>query len=213
MHKNPAGTFAERLRFFMERDHLTVEQFAATIGVSKAAVMKWRHGQVPNAGHLRKIARQFNRTMEDLLVGTTNEGGGLERWMKVPLGQVPANVLKEMGLLKTAGSAIGFSNAPGWRDTVQAVAMEITANAELKKNRKKGVDILRKTVNSAGMSNMEILLARLKRVLGAPGKKAELARALKVAPPRISEWLSGSREPGGEYTLQLLSWVEQQERQ
>ncbi|MDR3460140.1 MAG: helix-turn-helix transcriptional regulator [Verrucomicrobiae bacterium] len=56
------------------------------------------------------------------------------------------------------------------------------------------------------------LVLRLKRATSAPGKKAELARFMKVAPARVSEWLSG-QEPGGENTLLLLNWVEQQERQ
>ena len=61
-------------------------------------------------------------------------------------------------------------------------------------------------------SEIERLVARLKRATAQPGKKAELARFMDVQPPRVSEWLSG-QEPGGEYALRLLKWVEQQERQ
>jgi transcriptional regulator with XRE-family HTH domain len=45
------------------------------------------------------------------------------------------------------------------------------------------------------------------RKASKPGAKAELAKELDVAPARISEWLSGKKEPGGEYTLRLLNWV------
>lgn len=62
-------------------------------------------------------------------------------------------------------------------------------------------------------SEIEELIARVKRHASRPGAKAELARTLGVAPARISEWLSDEKEPGGEYTLRLLRWVEQQERQ
>ena len=57
---------------------------------------------------------------------------------------------------------------------------------------------------------MEDLIERLNALLRSafPGAKAELARALKVAPARISEWLSGEKEPGGDYTIKLLNWVE-----
>lgn len=57
------------------------------------------------------------------------------------------------------------------------------------------------------------LIERVKRAASASGKKAELARLLDVAPARVSEWLAGKKEPGGETTLRLLAWVEQQERQ
>ena len=62
-------------------------------------------------------------------------------------------------------------------------------------------------------SEVKKLIERVKRKASARGAKLQLARALGVAPARISEWLSGEKEPGGEYTLKLLHWVEQQERQ
>lgn len=65
-------------------------------------------------------------------------------------------------------------------------------------------------------SELEKLIARIKRAVTRPGAKSELARFLKVAPSRITEWLSDDpklrREPGGYYTLELLKWVEHQER-
>lgn len=57
-------------------------------------------------------------------------------------------------------------------------------------------------------SEIQKLIERVKRKASKPGAKAELARTLGVAPARISEWLSGKKEPGGEYTLRLLKWVE-----
>jgi transcriptional regulator with XRE-family HTH domain len=59
-------------------------------------------------------------------------------------------------------------------------------------------------------SEIDKLIERVKRKAERPGAKAELARALGVAPARISEWLSGEKEPGGEYTLRLLKWVGQE---
>lgn len=59
------------------------------------------------------------------------------------------------------------------------------------------------------------LLERLRKATTTPGKKTELAEALNPKAPlaSVSRWLAGEREPGGEVTLQLLHWVEQQERQ
>ena len=61
-------------------------------------------------------------------------------------------------------------------------------------------------------SEIQKLIERVKGKASRPGAKSELARALGVAPARVSEWLSGEKEPGGEYTLKLLHWVESPER-
>jgi transcriptional regulator with XRE-family HTH domain len=57
------------------------------------------------------------------------------------------------------------------------------------------------------------LIQRLKRATEARGSKSELAQWLGVHRQSITDWLSGKQEPGGEITLKLLHWVEQQERQ
>ena len=58
---------------------------------------------------------------------------------------------------------------------------------------------------------LSALLKRLNRATLPTGKKAELADFLGVPRQRVSEWLSGKREPGGETTLKLLNWVQGQE--
>lgn len=62
-------------------------------------------------------------------------------------------------------------------------------------------------------SLLKHLLIRLERVTVVPGSKTSLADSLGVPLTSVSRWLSGEREPGGETTLRLLQWVEQQERQ
>ena len=64
-------------------------------------------------------------------------------------------------------------------------------------------------------SQLPNLIERLKKATAKSGKKSELANALKPKVPlaSVSRWLSGEREPGGEVALQLLTWVEEQERQ
>jgi transcriptional regulator with XRE-family HTH domain len=62
------------------------------------------------------------------------------------------------------------------------------------------------------------LLERLRKATAETGKKSELAEFLarvtgaNVPLASVSRWLAGEREPGGEITLLLLRWVEQQER-
>jgi hypothetical protein len=63
------------------------------------------------------------------------------------------------------------------------------------------------------------LLERLNRATKETGKMSALADFLGKATRKhvplasVSRWLSGKREPGGEITLMLLQWVEQQECQ
>lgn len=63
------------------------------------------------------------------------------------------------------------------------------------------------------LSDIQKLIERLKLVSSVPGRKKFLAGELEVSPARISEWLSGEKEPGGNYTLRLLQWVEKWERE
>jgi transcriptional regulator with XRE-family HTH domain len=59
---------------------------------------------------------------------------------------------------------------------------------------------------------MANLLDRLNKATSQRGMKSKLAKVMGVPLSNVSQWLSGEREPGGETTLRLLRWVEQQER-
>ncbi len=67
--------------------------------------------------------------------------------------------------------------------------------------------------HGAVKSPMANLLARLNEATRPRGMKSKLAKFMRVPLANVSQWLSGAREPGGETTLRLLHWVEQQERQ
>jgi hypothetical protein len=58
---------------------------------------------------------------------------------------------------------------------------------------------------------LEKLFARVRRLTVERGAKGDLAEAIHVELPRLSEWLRGEYEPGGEVTLSILEWVEEQE--
>jgi transcriptional regulator with XRE-family HTH domain len=79
---------------------------------------------------------------------------------------------------------------------------------------------LTKRPTESNIVNVQSLWPSLKRRLQSAsaetGKKSELAKLLKVDLTIISRWLTdkkSAREPGAEYTLQMLHWVEQRERQ
>jgi transcriptional regulator with XRE-family HTH domain len=85
------------------------------------------------------------------------------------------------------------------------------ATGNLSKN---PVDNVSESDNNTGVKlTLPDLLERLKKATEERGKKSELAKFLDVRLVQVSQWLSGDREPGGKITLQMLQWVEQQERQ
>jgi transcriptional regulator with XRE-family HTH domain len=59
---------------------------------------------------------------------------------------------------------------------------------------------------------MANLLDRLNKATSQHGMKSKLAKVMGVPLANVSQWLSAVREPGGETTLRLLHWVEQQEQ-
>jgi DNA-binding XRE family transcriptional regulator len=62
-------------------------------------------------------------------------------------------------------------------------------------------------------SPLPAFLERVKKSASSSGKKSELAKFLGAPLASVSRWLNDKREPGGEITLKMLKWVEQQERQ
>ena len=101
------------------------------------------------------------------------------------------------------------------RDFVGTNQAAITkSNNDLKINPQKSLtSISLKSKEWVVKSEIKKLIERVKRKAAKPGAKSQLARELGVAPARISEWLAGEKEPGGEYTLKLLRWVEHPECQ
>jgi transcriptional regulator with XRE-family HTH domain len=71
---------------------------------------------------------------------------------------------------------------------------------------------------SEGVQNQwQSLKARIQKATASPGGKSALAKFLDVDLTQLSKWLTNkknsAREPGADYTLQMLKWVEAQERQ
>ena len=67
--------------------------------------------------------------------------------------------------------------------------------------------------NEGVKAKLPALIKRLNEATKERGTKTALAKYVGVPLPKISQWLSGEHEPGGETTLKLLHWVEQWERQ
>ena len=77
--------------------------------------------------------------------------------------------------------------------------------------------VLTETESSAKLPPVKLQLKNLRtelnRLTEESGKKTELAGFLGAPLASVSRWLSGEREPGGETTLKMLRWVQEQESQ
>ena len=73
------------------------------------------------------------------------------------------------------------------------------------------------SAKNEGVKNQwQELKRRIQKAVSKPGSKSTLAKFLGVDLTQLSKWLTDSkaaREPGAEYTLQMLRWVTEQERQ
>ena len=85
------------------------------------------------------------------------------------------------------------------------------SEAETSQNKKDLTDITPQGNTPDVHNPLGQLLRRLAHATREHGKKAALAKHLNLTMPRISEWLSGVKEPGGKNTLRLLEWVTAEE--
>jgi transcriptional regulator with XRE-family HTH domain len=97
-----------------------------------------------------------------------------------------------------------------FKKMAESIKAKSDAENELSENTPLTASSLKSKTDSGMKTEIQKLIERVSRKASKPGAKAALAKELRVAPARISEWLSGEKEPGGEYTLRLLNWVEQQ---
>ncbi|MBI5384449.1 MAG: helix-turn-helix transcriptional regulator [Verrucomicrobia bacterium] len=124
----------------------------------------------------------------------------LVRDPNVPLGTMQTQIASADHFLADTVSAPAQA-ASGKRDKAENIGENNLKEKSLKSTK------LRVTPDLAS------LLERLNQATAARGQKMALAQTLGVPPARVSEWLSGKKEPGGAVTLRLLDWVEEWERQ
>ena len=111
----------------------------------------------------------------------------------------------EVGCLGLPGPARLF-----WNDAFTDLQFEVMGREPREKRVLTNITVTDNV--SSVKSTMANLLDRLNKATSQRGMKSKLAKVMGVPLANISQWLSGAREPGGETTLRLLHWVEQQER-
>jgi transcriptional regulator with XRE-family HTH domain len=178
-------------------------EFARRLGISRFYLSNIESGRTPLK---LKTAWECCRLLDihpDFLIskGSLNPG---------PFSVIEEPARESVEKLVTVHSTADFLSA--WRPISSVVleAMPVPIGADPEKD----IDTVTSLGNTGGVnSEISKLIVRLKRATSKPGSKAALARFLGVERPRISEYLSGEKEPGGNNALLILQWVQEQERQ
>lgn len=96
---------------------------------------------------------------------------------------------------------------------VESLLKDTVVHRNLAQAEKADLTLVPQTATSISVTQLTFtrLLERALRVTALRGKKSALAGFLKVSRSRVTEWLSGSVEPGAAVAFQMLAWVEQEE--
>lgn len=122
--------------------------------------------------------------------------------------------LSNFGMANGVSESYFFNPIEVTPGSKKSMYTDIGSDVASEKSPKKVVDYVYSSVNIERVRPLlPELIERLKKATGERGKKTALAQFLDVPLAMVSQWLSGDREPGGETTLRMLQWVEQQERQ
>lgn len=216
------SAFGNRLKVLMEERQLTQEQVASAVGVSRAAVGTWLHGTIPGARELFILARFFEKPMESFFDAIPYIKPPAEALYDDPPGGVPVKFLSPewrkfyagmFEMMSTPEGSEAFKQA--FRQAFEKLSPAIGSPqaADEKTSNQVLTSVSEYGKYDAMKSPMRHLLDRLSRATSERGAKTRLAAYMKVKPANISQWLSGKRVPSGETTLELLHWVEKQERQ
>jgi transcriptional regulator with XRE-family HTH domain len=139
-------------------------------------------------------------------VGPRNAFNITSAWLADAIQSTPDYLLQDLA------SAIGSTIRHFKTKHVKELADYEKREKELGAKKKRLLTSITPQGNDRGVSFAD-LIRRLRKAAMAHGKKAQLASFMRVEMPRVSEWLSGRKEPGGKNTLRLLQWLATQEEQ
>ena len=179
--------------------NIVAQKFCAAFDVNQ----EWlAEGSGPMSGSI-VVLPQIESEMSKCKLFSTAYERLIKPALSTQSNEVPSFIQKIMPKLTKAGLAVQRLR------TVPAVGLIRSAQIE-----KSSLTNVSESVNYLAVKpKFQGLLDRLKKASAQRGKKSALAKFLGVSLVQVSQWLSGDREPGGETTLQMLHWVEQQERQ
>jgi DNA-binding transcriptional regulator YiaG len=189
------------LAFIRNRDaQQTQAVFAERIGISRSLLANVESGRTPLISSLGwKFCREFDCHPSWLCTAGNS-------WHPNVFPEIDDDKLAKIEKVIHAGATLPFRNV--WPSLAWLIGAD-TEHGEKSQLTNKASSLTSEVVKPV----LPKLIERLKRATATRGKKSALAEWLGVHRQCVTDWLSGKQEPGGEITLRLLQWVEQQERQ
>jgi transcriptional regulator with XRE-family HTH domain len=177
--------------------------------------------------HLSQLFKKTTADSESEITMRNHRGKNAAFWVEAMFRDIPDGYVAELQKHLEKSATDYFSKCPKedparifqrrlWykqfsKDYEQRVAREKKSH---------GNDYLTETATTSSISGVKDQWPALKRKLqeatAEPGLKSKLAEFLKVDLTRVSQWLTdakSAREPGAEYALRMLYWVEHPELQ
>lgn len=200
---------------------MSLRDFAGRIGATASYISKLERGHRPTPSRLFLLAihsvfgvsLRWLETGEGAAFTNVIEGSrkSVTRFQTTPNPKLP-HVLKCIGRLEDALRAAVQVKEMMEEDITQQCYEQIQSLAD--EGKETTLTNAPKTeIDDVVKSEMQHLLDKVRKLTEPRGAQSALAEFLQVPTSRVSEWLSGKCEPGGQNTLRLLQWVEQQERQ
>jgi transcriptional regulator with XRE-family HTH domain len=146
----------------------------------------------------------------------------LEMWQKIKLGLSKWDAFLELtmgdALVRERYGPIVVEQAQAIESLLAKMRADLSFRQAVRsKLPKQENKLLTETESAAKFPPVKLQLKNLRtelnRLTEESGKKTELAGFLGAPLASVSRWLSGEREPGGETTLKMLRWVQEQESQ
>lgn len=211
------------MRGFLRAKSLSQREFARIASVSHQAVGTWLSGRtIPRGRTLRRLADVIGASSSWLLWGQGMPPSGLPFDEGADFFSQLANASEFISPLMMEYERLLRDNerrsaavkqkmgklSSDWRRTVREVFSRTLGKKNLK-SKSKGLSV----APMRSSLTLSELLSRARKLTREYGSRQKLARKLKIKPQQLNAWLTGTREPGGDYTLKILAVVQELEAQ
>jgi transcriptional regulator with XRE-family HTH domain len=193
---------------------------AGYVGVPPEIMLEIAQGELFSAAYERRLGHFVKRQVletEALARAITDQAGGANRLLQDRLynlaicwfQRIPPHLYDQYFRELMALSSEFFQQHRSQFETESWPPPPISPSSDSEKKMLPATS-LKSNTGIVNIRTLDGLRAALRANTSKKGEKAALANLLQVPQARVSEWLSGKKEPGGETTLRLLHWVEQQ---
>ena len=183
-----------RIKWLRDREKQTLERFAQRLLVS--------------AGYVSKLERDLeDNPSQRVLDKITSTFGVSINWLLTGEGE-PSSPRQEIDPHEAARDFFQSNIVEPRQVQGGTWVLEVRP----KSSEEKGLSVVNLSVNNPPVETWDQLRHKLIKATEPRGKMTELAAKLEVSLSQVSQWLSGTKEPGGDYAIRMLHWVEHPDR-